>query len=68
MKRNVFQRPVVEMSKASVEKEKLKSFLVTLDTGETAFNQWWKSIPSDHVVNVRYPHEKHGLSGDTCQD
>ena len=63
VKRSMFQRPVVQLSKSGVENEKLKSFIVMPDTVETAFNQWWESIPSDHVVDVRYPHEKHGLSG-----
>ena len=30
-----------------------------------AFSQWWESIPAGHNVDVRYPHEKHGLSGHT---
>ena len=53
------------MSKADMEVEKLKPFVVMPDTVETAFNQWWESIPSDHNVDVRYPHKKHGLSGHT---
>lgn len=59
----MFQRPVVQMTKSSVEEEKLKPFLVVPDTVESAFGQWWECIPSEHLVDVRYPHEKHGLTG-----
>ena len=30
---------------------------------EISLSKWWANIPDDHTVNVRYPHEKHGLSG-----
>ena len=59
----MFQRPVVQMTKANVEEEKLKPFVVMPDTIQTAFSQWWESIPSDQAVDVRYPQQKHGLSG-----
>lgn len=63
VKRSMLQRPVVQMTKSSVEEEKLKPFVVMPDTVESAFGQWWECIPSEHLVDVRYPHEKHGLSG-----
>ena len=30
---------------------------------EMSFKKWWKEIPSEQVVEVRYPHQRHGLSG-----
>ena len=32
---------------------------------ELCFALWWKSLPSDHGVMVRYPFERHGLAGRT---
>lgn len=47
------------MPKAGVENEKLKSFVIMPEIVQAAF----KSIPTDHTVDVRYPQEMHGLSG-----
>ena len=30
---------------------------------DEAFSTWWKSKASGDVVNVKYPHERHGLAG-----
>jgi len=30
---------------------------------EISMSVWWAALPGDHIVNVRYPHEKHGLAG-----
>ena len=30
---------------------------------ELCFNLWWKDLPDDHEVTVRYPYERHGLAG-----
>ena len=53
------------MSKANVEIQKLKPFVVMPEAVEIAFIQWLESIPAGHSVDVGYPHEKHGLSGHT---
>ena len=53
------------MSKANVEIQKLKPFVVMPEAVEIAFSQWLESIPAGHSVDVRYPYEKHGLSGHT---
>ena len=51
------------MTMADVSKEKVNAFVLMPVTIEVAFNSWWDLLPDDHVVDVRYPHEKHGLEG-----
>ena len=51
------------MTKSDVNNQKLSAFVLMPDTIEIAFNTWWDSLPDDHVVDVRYPHERHGLKG-----
>lgn len=63
VKRNLFQKPVVQMTKTDVDKEKVTAFVVMPEAIQLAFNHWWDSLPNDHVVDVRYPHERHGLEG-----
>ena len=63
VKRSQFQRPVVSMAKKDVDKEKVKAFVVMPEAVEASFSGWWATFPNHHVVDVRYPHEKHGLAG-----
>jgi hypothetical protein len=56
------------MTKSSVEDERLKVFVIVPDRVKTAFRLWWESLPSEHTVDVRYPHEKHGLTGKTSNN
>ena len=63
VKRSLFQKPVVPMTKNAVNIEKLNAFVVMPEGIEVSIDSWWASIPDDHVVNVRYPHGKHGLEG-----
>ena len=65
VKRKLFQQQETKMSKEEVEKEKLTSFIVLPLEIELCFALWWKSLPSDHEVIVRYPFERHGLAGRT---
>ena len=51
------------MTKSDVNNQKLSTFVLMPDTIEIAFDTWWYSLPDDHVVDVRYPHERHGLEG-----
>ena len=50
------------MSKEDVEKEKLTAFVLMLEGVEECLKTWGK-IETDHEVDVRYPHDKHGLQG-----
>ena len=51
------------MAKIDVDKEQVKAFVVMPEAVEASFSGWWATFPNDHVVDVRYPHEKHGLAG-----
>ena len=31
----------------------------------TAFKTWWRGLAGSAIVQVRYPHERHGLAGKT---
>ncbi len=52
------------MSKSEVRQQKLEQY-VLLPTDETTFKTWWASLDDDDDVDVKYPHEKHGLKGKT---
>lgn len=43
--------------------KKLTSFVVMPLEINICFNLWWKDLPIDHEVAVRYPFERHGLAG-----
>ena len=68
VKRNQYQKPVVEMSKENARAEKLQSFVLMPDELDTAFVKWWDSIPAAHIVRVRHPYERHGLAGKTSNN
>ena len=58
IKRNQFQSPTKELSKAHVEEQRLGKYVVM--PCDVNFTQWWRSLGSSELVVVRYPHEKHG--------
>lgn len=49
--------------KNNVDKENLESFVLMPEVIEISMSVWWAALPGDHVVDVHYPHEKHGLAG-----
>ena len=63
VKRSLFKKLVVTMKKNAVSTEKLTAFVIMPQAIEISFSSWWGTIPNDHVVDVRYPHVKHGLQG-----
>lgn len=63
VKRNQFQRPIVRMTKEDVDKEKVNAFVLMPEAVEMSLSVWWATLPGYHLVDVRYPHEKHGLAG-----
>jgi len=50
------------MPKKDVDMQKLTAFVMPLEI-ELCCNVWWKDLPDDHEVIVRYPYERHGLAG-----
>jgi len=54
-----------EMKKSEVEKQSLGEYVDMPATCNQSFMVWWRSLASEAVVEVRYPHERHGLAGKT---
>ena len=46
-----------------VDEKKLGPFVVMPSTSDLYFKVWWKDLPNDHQVSVRYPFDRHGLAG-----
>ena len=75
-KRKQSMDPLEEMTKPDVQRQKLEGYVVMPDRVDICFTQWWKNLQSQATVNVRTPHERHGLAGqtsnsakrDTCED
>ena len=53
------------MTKQEVVDKKLASFVLHpgLDEVELGQTDWWKSLGKDEDVEVKFPHEQHGLTG-----
>ena len=58
IKRNQFQSPTKELSKAHVEEQRLGKYVVMPVGCDVNFTQWWRSLGSSELV-IHYPHEKH---------
>ena len=56
--------PVIVKTKSEVSGLKLEKF-VMLPSDDTNFQSWWKELDDDEEVEIRYPHEQHGLCGKT---
>lgn len=52
------------MSKKEVIEKNLTDFVLSEDDTLT-FGAWWKTLDDDDMVEVQYPHERHGLAGRT---
>ena len=63
IKKAQFLDPIKMMPKCAVEEAKLDNFVVMPSGCDLSCALWWKSLQSDAVVSVRYPHERHGLAG-----
>ena len=76
IKRKQSMDPLQELTKPDVQRQKLEGYVVMPDGVDICFTQWWKNLQSEATVNVRTPHERHGLAGqtsnsakrDTCED
>ena len=53
--------PLVHMSKSDVINNRLQDCVV-MPEGIDNFNHWWSTILDPDQVQVRYPHDQHGLS------
>ena len=63
IKRQQSQQPLVEMTKTAVERENLVEYVVMPTDLDIPFMQWWRFLESAVLVNVRYPHQRHGNAG-----
>ena len=63
IKRKINQQPVVTLTKQEVENQKLQSDVLCPEPEMTVFREWWHSLSDDDVVEVKFPHERHGLAG-----
>lgn len=63
IKRQQSQQPIVEMPKSEVEEKRLGDHVVMPIGLETSFNTWWRSQDASTIVQVRYPHDRHGNAG-----
>lgn len=63
IKRQQSQVPIVDMTKAEIEKQRLSAYVLMPEMVETAFNKWWRSMEPSATIQVRFPHERHGNAG-----
>ena len=56
--------PLVHMTKSEVLVDHLEEYVVLPD-GQEFFDSWWDSVGNAEAVQVRYPHESHGLARKT---
>ena len=63
VKRQQNAKPIVKMSKSDVEKQDLSTHVVMPPSVEESFNKWWRTLEAASLVDVRYPHERHGNAG-----
>lgn len=59
------QEPILEMTKKEVTEKKLVDYVLNGDDELLTFQAWWKTLDDDEVVEVQYPHERHGLAART---
>ena len=62
VKQSASKKPIQQLTKSAVEEQKLNEFTVMPSECDDAFSNWWKGLQADAIVNVRYPHEQHGLA------
>ena len=65
IKQQQMQHPVVKMRKSEVEEKHLSEFILMPDEVDVSFLKWWRTISPSTLVEVRVPHQRHGLAGKT---
>lgn len=63
VKRAMSKEPIRSLTKAQVETQGLGQYVLMPREETSSFIRWWKSLPADQTVDIRYPYERHGLSG-----
>ena len=65
IKRKQAQTPISTHTKLEVEEGRLGDYVIMPADIETSFKIWWRGLDPSTVVDVRYPHERHGNAGRT---
>lgn len=55
--------PILQMTKQEVMQKRLEDHVLHDDESAHTFSAWWKELDDDEVVEVQFPHERHGLAG-----
>ena len=64
VKQHQAHAPLVHMTKSEVLVDHLEEYVVLPD-GQEFFDSWWDSLGNAELVQIRYPHESHGLTRKT---
>ena len=58
-------QPIVELTKREVVEQKLQDYVLHDDDDDDilTYGAWWKLVDDDEIVEVQFPHERHGLAG-----
>lgn len=60
IKRQESKEPIVQMKKSEIEDQRLGKFVIKPAELELCFKKWWRTVDPSDIVDVRYPHKKHG--------
>ena len=63
IKRMISSHPMEKMSKATVLEDNLAAYVVMPEELEQDFRSWWMNLKREDVVEVKVPHNRHGLAG-----
>ena len=65
IKVNQCQEPAITLAKREVIEKKLQSFMLYPMVNDICggISDWWDTLLDDDTVEVKYPHERHGLAG-----
>ena len=63
IKRKLSSLPIEKMNKAKAEEDHLTAYVVMPQELEQDFRSWWMNLEGVDEVEVRVPHDQHGLAG-----
>lgn len=63
IKCQMLKNPIVKMKKSEIIDKHLGDFIVMPPCVSLSFNKWWVTVDPTTEVDVRFPHERHGLAG-----
>lgn len=56
-------QPIVQMTKINVQHQRLEQYVLHSYEDMQTFDSWWKALAEDEMIEVQFPHERHGLAG-----